>query len=553
MLLTRLIRRLHREEQGAALAAVIGLLALSLATATVVAGSVISSTSFTSTTRAGVQSQAAAEAGVAAARAGLIAGTCTSKGGVYENIAEATPEYFATIWIPSGSSWVRACPVGTSYQVRILSTGYADNEGVAGASGRDETHLEAILSTVQNPAEIVASGPAVYAYRSDGFGGSGTLVSINNSSPSVLVKQGDVECSGASSGPADWVIDNGSLTISGSCNINGNAWASNTATLSGSVQVSGNVIANAISVSGSSRIGGSAWATTSITLSGGGTTIGANATAASLTMNSSTTINGSAWVYGNTYMDWSSQIKGKLTTKTRSGPDGKVGSQQLYSPATPPASPYLTPARPFVPDWVDFAYVTSDWPGFTFVTMTGKCTDATITSAFAAIGSNPGVIDARNCEAQGSQPAGTFALGGSTKFALKNDVAIIANNFDLDGSAGFTASAPRRLWLIIPDTVANHLPDCPVAGGEFGIGGSFSFSTPISTMIYTPCPADIASGVVIRGQLFAGYASVSGSAQIGYVAIGLPGYNLSTGEDTNVATTEAQRTLVSLRNVEEGN
>lgn len=552
MLLTRLIRRLHREERGAALAAVIGLLALSLATSVVVAGSVISSTSYTSTTRAGVQSQAAAEAGVAAARAGLIAGTCTSKGGVYENTPGATPEYFATVWIPSGSSWVRACPVGTAYQVRILSTGYAAAEGVAGVSGRDESHLEAILSTVENTAEITASGPAVYAYRSDGFGGSGTLVSVNNSSPSVLVKQGDVECSGSSSGPADWVIDNGSLTISGSCNINGNAWASNTAALSGSVQVSGNVVANAISVSGSSRIGGSAWSTTSSTVSGS-SSIGANATAASLTMNSSTTINGSAWVYGDTYMDGGSQIKGKLTTKTRSGSGGKVGSQQVYSPSTPPASPYLTPARPFVPDWVDFAYVPSDWPGFTVVTMIGTCTDATIAAAFATIGSNPGVIDARSCQAQGSQPAGTFSLGGSTKFGLNNDVAIIANSFDLQGSAGFTASAPRRLWLIIPDSIANHLPDCPVEGGAFNIGGSFSFSTPISTMIYTPCPADIASSIVIRGQLFAGYVSVSGSAQIGYVAIGLPGYNLSTGEDTNVATTEAQRTLVSLRNVEEGN
>ena len=552
MLLTSLKRRLG-DDRGAALAAVIGMMTISLLTATVVVSAVTTTTAFTTTSRAGVQSQAAAEAGVAAARAGLIAGTCTSNGGVYENVAGATPEYFATVWIPSGASWIRACPVGTAYQVRVLSTGYAAAEGVVGARGRDETSLEAILSTVVTPAEIVASGPAVYAYRSDGFGGSGTLVSVNNSSPSVLVKQGDVECSGASSGPADWVIDNGSLTISGSCNITGNTWASNNATLSGGVRVSGNVVANTISASGSSIIGGSAWSTTSITLSGGGTYIGANATAASLTMNSSTTIKGSAWVYGNTYMDWGSEVKGKLTTKTRSGPEGKVGSLKLYSPSTPPASPYLTPARPFVPDWVDFAYDTNDWPGFTFVTLSGTCNDAAIAAAFVTIGTNQGVIDGRACAAQGSRPAGTIALGGSTKFELKNDVAIMANNFDLDGSAGFTASAARRLWLIIPDSVPNHLPDCPVTNGEFGIGGSFSFSNSISTMIYTPCPADIASGIVIRGQLFAGYAEVGGSAQIGYIPIGLPGYNLSTGEDTNIAATEAQRVLVSLRNVEDGN
>jgi cytoskeletal protein CcmA (bactofilin family) len=551
VLLKSLKRRLG-DDRGAALAAVIGMMMISLLTATIVVSAVTTTTAFTTTSRAGVQSQAAAEAGIAATRAGLIAGTCTSRGGVYENVAGETPEYFATVWIPSGSSWIRACPVGTAYEVRILSTGYAAAEGVV-ASGRDETSLEAILSTVVTPAEIVASGPAVYAYRSDGFGGSGTLVSVNNSSPSVLVKQGDVSCSGASSGPADWVIDNGSLTISGSCNILGNAWASNSAILSGGVTVSGNVVANAISASGSSIIGGSAWSTTSITLSGGGTYIGANATAASLTMNSSTLVKGSAWVYGNTYMDWGSEIKGKLTTKTRSGPQGKVGSQQLYSPSTPPASPYLTPARPFVPDWVDFAYDTNDWPGFTFVTLSGTCNDSAIAAAFSTIGTNQGLIDARACAAQGGRPAGTFSMGGSNKYDLKNDVAIVANNFDLQGSAGFTASAARRLWLIIPDEIKNKLPDCPASGNQFGIGGSFSFSNPISTMIYTPCPADIASGIVIRGQLFAGYAEIGGSAQLGYIPIGLPGYNLSTGEDTNIAATEAQRVLVSLRNVEDGN
>jgi len=529
------------------------MMAVSLLSAAIVVSAVTSSTQFTTTSRAGVQSQAAAEAGVAASRAGLIAGNCASKGGVYESAPEAVPAYVATIWIPSGTSWIRACPVGTAYKVRILSTGYAEAGGVAGASGRDEVNLEAILSTVVTPAEITASGPAVYAYRSDGFGGSGTLVSVNNSSPSVLVKQGDVSCSGSSNGPADWVIDNGSLTISGSCNISGNAWASNSASLSGSVQISGNLVANAISVSGSSIVGGSAWATTSITLSGGGTYVGVNATAASLTMNTSTTVKGSAWVYGNTSMDSGSVIKGKLTTKTMTTNKGTVGSKLLYSPSTPPASPYLTPARPFVPDWVDFAYDTNDWPNFTFVTLSGNCNEASVTAALTTIGTNQGVIDGRACAAQGSRPAGTIALGGSTKFDLKNDVAIIANNFDLGGSAGFTASGARRLWLIIPDSVPNHLPDCPVANGKFGIGGSVTFSNSISTMIYTPCPADIASGVSIRGQLFAGYASVGGSASIGYIPIGLPGYNLSTGEDTNIAATEAQRTLESLRNVEVGN
>jgi cytoskeletal protein CcmA (bactofilin family) len=552
MLLTRLLRR-SADDRGAALAAVLGLMAVSLITSTLIVGSVITTTGLTTANRANVQSQAAAEAGIAAARAGLIAGTCSSLGGVYESAPGATPEYFATVWMASGSTWVRACPTNTASRIRILSTGTAAAQGVAGAEGRDQVNVEAILSAVVNNSAIAASGPAVYAYRSDGFGGSGTLVSVNNSSPSVLVKEGDVACSGSSAGPADWVIDNGNLTISGSCNIAGNAWASKLIALSGSVQIGGNAVGQAISVAGSSKILGSTWATTSITTSSS-STISGNATAASLSH--SGTINGNAWIYGAATLDNGSKIAGKLTAKTKSG-KGTVGSQQLYNPATPPASPYLTPARPFVPNWVDFAYDPADWPGFTIVTLSGTCNDATLLAALTTIGTNAGVIDARACSApSGSKIAGTFSLSGGTTFTLKNDLAIIANGIDLQGSGGFVATASQRLWLIIPDTVVNHLPDCPTSGGKsgvFDIAGTIKLNSPISTMMYTPCAADIGSGLYIQGQLFAGYASIGGSAQIGYVAVGLPGYNLSTGEDTTVSPTEAQRTVESIRNVTESN
>ena len=150
MLLTRIsstFRRLRDEERGAGMAAVIGLLAVSLLTTSLVATSVVQATKYTTVTRAGVQSQAAAEAGIADARAGLINGTCTTKANRYASATGAVPAYVATVWVPSGASWVRGCPSGTATQVRILSTGYAQAEGVNGADARDETSIEVILSS----------------------------------------------------------------------------------------------------------------------------------------------------------------------------------------------------------------------------------------------------------------------------------------------------------------------------------------------------------------------------------------------------------------------
>src|SRR5690606_15747158 len=119
-----------------------------------------------------------------------------------------------TVWVPSGSGWVRGCPPGTATQVRVLSTGYAEAEGVVGASGRDETTLELVLSAASVPTSIDASGPAIYAYNSSGFGGGGKLISVDGSSPEILIKEGDVTCTGGASGQADIVVNNGNLTVS---------------------------------------------------------------------------------------------------------------------------------------------------------------------------------------------------------------------------------------------------------------------------------------------------------------------------------------------------
>jgi cytoskeletal protein CcmA (bactofilin family) len=553
MLLTRLRRRAE-DDRGAAMAAVIGMLAMSLIVSTVVVGTVVTTTGYTTSTRASVQAQAAAEAGIAAARAGLIAGTCSARAGKYQNAAGVSPTYTATIWVASGTTWVRSCPSGTGTKVRILSSGYAQAEGV-GAEGGDVKHIEAILSAVTTTTGVTASGPAIYAYRSDSFTGSGTLASVNGSRPSVYIKKGNVECSGSSSGPADWVVDDGNLTASGSCNIGGNAWASKLLALSGNVEITGYGVGQAISIAGSSRIGGSAWSTTSITIEGSAKIVG-NATGASLTLNGSAGIDGDAWIYGNAYLDSSTKIKGKLTAKTRNGSGGSVGSQQLYNPSTPPTSPYVTPTKPVVPNWVDYAYKAADWPGYTVVALSGSCSTTSYTNALTTIGTNPGVIDARACSASGKAIQGTFELGGNTKIAINNNLVILANGFEMKGSAGFTSTASAKLWLITPDVTANSSPDCPVINGKtgvFDISGSFGFQSTISTMIYTPCAAAIGSSTTIRGQIWGGFVSVGGSALIGYVPIGLPGVNLSTGTTTTTTTSESSRVVESIRNVTQGN
>lgn len=602
MLLNRIhstFGRLRDEEQGAGMAAVIGLLAVSLLTTALVATSVVQATGFTSMTRAGVQSQAAAEAGIADARAGLLAGTCTAKGNLYASPPDAVPEYVATVWVPSGTGWVRGCPPGTATQVRILSTGYAQAEGVNGASAGDQTNIEVILSSSSVPTTIVASGPAVYAYNSQGFGGGGKLVTIGGTDTSIMIKEGDVNCTGGAAGDADIVVNNGNLTVSGGCVITGNAYTSGRVTLPGGPNIGGGVVANALTISGGSKVGGNVWVNQDVTLSGG-VSIGGNVTATTMSFTSGGTIGGdvqttgavafnggggplikgnltaasfttgnggevskNAWVYGATSVNWGAVIKGNLTTRSFSKPGGSnsdfVKGTLTVVPGGPTASPYATnsarPEWPVVPEWINFTYAPADWTGFAVATITSSstCSYSQVKAAVLSFAGQNGIVNALGC-------VGGISIGGADVVPLSSDVAIFSNSYNLGGGGGFSATQERKLWLLTPDTTVEvgtptptPTPTCVTGENSFSVNGGFTFSSFLRVMMYTPCKVVLGSSTKFTGHVFAGKAGIDGGAQLTYTAVGLPGYDLNTGLRTTVASSEADRTIVSYRDVEAGN
>jgi cytoskeletal protein CcmA (bactofilin family) len=451
----------------------------------------------------------------------------------------------ATVWIPVAGLWIRGCPIGVATQVRILSTGYAQSAGVAGVSADNSTSIEVILGAVTSSTSITATGPAIYSYSSQGFGGGGKLISIDGSSPAIMVKVGDLTCDGGAEGIANLVVEGGSLTVGSGCKINGNVWATGRVTVTGGPDISGNVVGNGVTINGGSDVGGSVWSTSDVLMDGGPLVVG-NVTAASLTMQGE--IKGNTWVYGATKLNWGSLIRGTVMTKTLDVPAYSNminGAITQTNPGTPVASPYVTPTRPVVATWVDFGYNASQWSGFSEIVLTAaECNIAAFQVKATLLAGQPGLIDARVCS--------DFTLGSYQKLNLTGDLAIIANKFTFGGSAGFTSTGNRRLWLINPDTTADGLPTC-AAGQSFTIDGGFTFATSLSVMMYSPCAVAIGSSTNFRGQVFSGKASINGGSTIAYVAVGLPGVDLDTGTSSVPSGTEANRTVVSSRNVQAGN
>lgn len=690
MFLTRLspiarsARAAGKDERGVALAAVLTFMAAGVILSAAVASSVVSGLQFSASTRADVQSQAAAEAGIAVARAALMRGQCTSpalyaSNGSLDNAAtpavdESTPKYSAQIQYSTngGNTWVNGCPASVQQPARVLSTGYALTPGLPGDQTGDSTVVEARLESMQNQATLNPSGPAVYSYNTSGFGGSGKLISSGGLETSIMIRSGNVTCDGAANGAADLVVKSGSFTAGGSCKVLGNVWVNGAATLDGGAEIGGSLTAG--SVVSSANIAGNLWSDTttrlnwsgkitgwvssgSLEVAGGivgqnawartGTTIlsgnGVNGTlysqgavtlsngttnnivtlggatlsggtlsgslhASGATVMSGTTVNGTVKTNGLTISNGS--LGGALTTTTLTQTNGtlsvggtasgaacfkggnvngalRVGSLQTgggcYTKATEaywsgwskittgtsaaPGTPTLaaSPSKPsavVVPEWVDFGadpadLTTARWAGYTLVTMGTDCSDVKLYQAIQAVGTNPGIIDARTCSNGITFSGGAGVQTGQGQnangFRMRNDLAIIAKKFSLEGSARFFSDVPVELWFINPDTIPNKSPDC--GGQSMSVGGGFNTKTDggvnnVSLMFYTPCTFTLASSTTIKGQIFAGSnVTFGGAGLLDYVPLGLPGYDLDTGNTDGATYTEADRALMWQRNV----
>ncbi len=520
------MRVLRSQQDGVAIPAVLGMMAISLILSTVIVGSVVAGFGYTSMTSASVQSQAAADAGTAVAQAGLIAGTCNANNAVYASAVNAVPAYRATVWRSDGAGgWIFGCPVNATAQVQIISTGTANVKGLATESAGDKSYVWTVLTPPVSNTQIVAVGAAVYAYSSAGFGNSGTVTSVNGSDPDIFINTGNVTCTGAAVVNGDWVVKNGFLTVDNGCSVTGNVWASGRVTVNGGSYVGGNAVGAGYTGTGSSPTKGSVWSTSDVSISGGGKAVWGTTTAASFAVTSgSAYLGGNTWVYGLSNLSNSGNlaVQGNLTTKTKSG-TGTVSGTTTLVPGGPAASPYPKPVSPVVPDWIDFTYDVNDWVGFTQKVLTSsQCDYNAMVTAYATFAGQPGILDMRACSA--------VTVSQYQQLAIANDLVIVANKFALGSSGGFTATNNVRLWLITPDNTPNALPTCP-SGSSFTIDGNFTFSTPkISLMVYTPCDAQIVSGITFNGQVFGGEASIAANVHMGYVAVGLPKYDLSTGQ-----------------------
>jgi cytoskeletal protein CcmA (bactofilin family) len=509
------------KERGSAMIAVLGIMGVAGAIGITTTSMSMHAVGYTTSTRAGVQAEAAAEAGVDYAAAHLATSVCQSQYSSTTAPVFAVTVSYSTLSTSPGavdSSWVNGCPTTASAaRLKLISTGTASSLGVAGNSSQDVRTVEAIYSYISAPSTyaVIPSGPALYSFAQvDPTINNLTVTQAGTVRPSIQFLSGSVTCTSGTTITGDVILGSGSLTVTSGCTINGDLSAAAGVNIQ-SGEVTGDVHSDdehgdhthaAVSLSSSSRIDGDVYSKGSVEIDGKvGGNIVAGPTSTSSNFSNQSSVGGSVVTSGSVTAP-AGAIKGTVSTNQ---------------------SGIVTPTIPVVPGWVDYAYNSNDWKTSTGVpyavlTMT-TCSSSDLSTAVNTAQNSPVpiVLDTRVCG-----PVTDFK---GLNLSLISDTVILANGFNLASNNIQSANTvDKRLWIIIPDMVADGVPTCGT-NSSAKIGNNVVVGSHVASLIYSPCPISN-SGDVWRGQMYSSSIGTSSSFTLNFLPIGLPTVNLSTGQ-----------------------
>lgn len=471
-----------RDERGSVMIAVIGLLAVTTIITVTISVATVRALSYTSLTRANVQSTAAADAGIDAMLAAVTQNACPASAEMSATLGDIDPDvseaesgelfYEAIVFFrndPAGS-WSQGCPANSTAQIRIQSTGYAATAGISqSASGADVAAAEAVYDWQPGVITGAASGAAVFSYGSPGLSNNLDLLEFNGAQANLMVREGNINCSNSVHIEGDIIARNGNITLSNSCSAEGDVWASGTVTLNNNHSVGRDLIAvgsGASSISNQTRVGGRV-------------------------------------------------LTGGSLNRTDSQIRSSTGATEVRS--NQPGLPL-----PEIPEWVDVDFVPGDWTsaGWNIVTYAGPCNIDNNDPRVLAWNSytTPTVVDMRGCS----------NVIFSTSLNIRADITFImpkqvsVENFNVRPYL----NQQRVVRFITPDTEPDKRPT--TAGcGIFNINNRNVVLDPVRILVYTPCDAFSSNQLNWRGQFYAGRMSFSNNSTVTFVPVGIPGYNLN--------------------------
>ena len=207
---------------------------------------------------------------------------------------------------------------------------------------------------------------------------------------------------------------------------------------------------------------------------------------------------------------------------------------------------------PVVPNWVDVGFP-GRWAanGYTIVNWTGSCSISKNNAQWQALKNytTPTVVNFMSACPNTS----VTTSNNMDTVAVNTNLVFVAYQFLFD-KLYFTADASRTLSFIVPDQVEDRARTCaPPAGltGLINLTNEANFSPNIAAMVYTPCKV-YSDRNGFRGQIYGGEIEFGQQAQLAFVPVGIPGFDLTDGVTVPQTTGARLGDLVSRREIPHG-
>jgi len=381
----------------------------------------------------------------------------------------------------------------------------------------------------------------------------------NGQQADVVVGDGTDCTNGNSIGGNLYSYGTTGLSFNSSCSIGKGLYANSSIYLTNSVQVGGSVTSygtGGISMDSSPTIGGNM-----------------TSTQGSISMSGTPTISGNAYAYGTITYNGQNVSAGAAGSNTYIKGLVSVPNTSFASSTMPTEPTFPVISDPTQAQWATSGYTNYVLVGANGTTVngvpltlpsiyTGTAPVAVTCSNFFAVNYNvngvsgasasefeiivngattPTVIDASAC----SNPS-VYPLNGSQTYPLQTNVALVVNGIQFNNTNTFTSSSSTShdMSIIVP------APDT----GQIYFTNNTSFSSTLSTLLYTEGTFSANSTPSINGQILAGTSNNTSTVTItnsfaltfsNAAASTIPGTTTTTNQSTGTPSLAAVRRYVS--------
>jgi len=503
--------RRHKDDEGSALVAAVGVAMIGAALCLIVVAQSISVTRDAGRDAVRTSEVHAAEAVVDTLIERLnVSNPCPTV--TFNNVAQGSVavNVVATISYADAAGPLTTCTGGVIVGTPTRATISATSTPVQASVGLEPVRtLEASVQLVPRAGHSAAIYSATQPSNGAGFT-LGPLIPTDTAN--VWVDAGNFDCNTNITIDGNLTVVQGSTTMSGGCSVSGHVWTQTSLTVNSS---------------------------SSLPRAGDGVTVRTG---------NLNIANANQVFYGNI------ELGGVVTgwnANTMQVINGSVFTNQTIPNLTPIGLPVV-------------GIVPSDWAGFTFKSRAGWKADMIAGTVGGINTYQTGQLDSctlanwmANSQTGGfayvNLPqfvaydlTGTTGLGCSQlklqniHFVLTGDVVFFVKDLSATNPVEAVSGdgQPHNIWFIVPNKNHPSMPSGYASGNITFDSASNKFQNPISIFLYTPGNLNFNNPTLTSGQMYAKKVTIGPNTQFEYTSVGIPGVNLSTthavGSDVSV-------------------